>query len=203
METAMGKHATTRVVLSDGSKGAVETWQPDGGDGAHAMVRLDDGARLRVPADALQARADGEYFLPLGRAQLDGGPAVIPVVVEELSVGKRVIDTGVVRLRKVVHEREEVVDTPLLRETVHVERVPVNRFVEGPLGPREEGGVLIVPVLEEVLVVEKRLMLREELRITRRRDPMPSTPQRVTLRREEVVVERAGAAEPPGGSDAE
>ncbi len=172
----MGKRAATRVVSSDGSQGAVESWQPDGGDGAHAMVRLDDGARLRVPADALQTRADGLYFPPLDRARLGGGPAVIPVVVEELSVGTRVVDTGVVRLRKVVHEREEVVDPPLLRETVHVERVPVNRFVEGPLSPREEGGVLIVPVLEEVLVVEKRLVLREELRITRRREPMPSAP---------------------------
>lgn len=36
--------------------------------------------------------------------------------------------------------------------------------------------MLIVPVLEEVLVVEKRLVLREELRITRRREPMPSAP---------------------------
>lgn len=199
----MGKHAATRVVLSDGSKGAVETWQPDSGDGAHAMVRLDDGARLRVPADALQARAEGEYFLPLGRAQLDGGPTVVPVVVEELSVGTRVVDTGVVRLRKVVHEREEVVDAPLLRETVHVERVPVNRFVDGPVGPREEDGVTIIPVLEEVLVVEKRLVLREEIRVTRRREPMPSAPQRVTLRREEVVVEREGPKEPPERSDAE
>lgn len=199
----MGKHAATRVVLSDGSKGAIETWQPDSGDGAHAMVRLDDGARLRVPADALQARAAGEYFLPHARAQLDGGPVVVPVVVEELSVGTRVVDTGVVRLRKVVHERVEVVDTALLRETVHVERVAVNRFVEGPVAPREEDGVWIIPVLEEVLVVEKRLVLREELRVTRRREPMPPAPQRVTLRREEVVVEREGAPVPPDDGELE
>jgi stress response protein YsnF len=36
------------------------------------------------------------------------------------------------------------------------------------VGKREEDGVLIVPVLEEQLVVTTRLVLKEELRITRK-----------------------------------
>ena len=48
---------------------------------------------------------------------------------------------------------------------------------------------MIVPILEEVLVVEKRLMLKEELHI-RRRQVEESQPQRIVLRTEEATVER-------------
>ena len=55
----------------------------------------------------------------------------VPVVAEELVVGKRTVETGRVRLTKKVREREETVDEPLLREDVTVERVLVNRPWEG------------------------------------------------------------------------
>jgi stress response protein YsnF len=55
--------------------------------------------------------------------------------------------------------------------------------------PREEDGVTVIPVYEEVLVVEKRLVLREEVRLTTRREPVPG-PDRVTLRRQRVEVDR-------------
>jgi stress response protein YsnF len=44
-------------------------------------------------------------------------------------------------------------------------------------------------VLEEVLVVETRLLVTEEVRITRRRTET-HMPERVTLRREDVTIER-------------
>jgi uncharacterized protein (TIGR02271 family) len=84
---------------------------------------------------------------------------------------------------------EEVVDEPLLREEVEVERVSVNRVVEEPSGIRYEGDRTIIPLYEEVLVVEKRLMLTEELHVTKRQVETRD-PQRVSLRREEAVVER-------------
>jgi len=88
-----------------------------------------------------------------------------------------------------VHQHEEVVDEPLLREEVEVERVAINRAVDGPVAVRHEGDVMIVPILEEVLVLEKRLMLKEELHI-RRRQVKESQPQRIVLRTEEATVER-------------
>jgi uncharacterized protein (TIGR02271 family) len=112
----------------------------------------------------------------------------IPVLQEELEVGKRKVETGVTRVQKTVHEREEVIDQPLVKEEVQVERVPINRYVEGPVPVREEDGVTIVPLLEEVLVVEKKLMLKEELRITKRTKTVRD-PQRVILRSEEALVE--------------
>jgi uncharacterized protein (TIGR02271 family) len=112
----------------------------------------------------------------------------IPVLQEELEVGKRKVETGVTRVKKTVHEREEVIDEPLVKEEVQVERVPINRYVEGPVPVREEDGVTIVPLLEEVLVVEKKLLLKEELRITKRTKTVRD-PQRVILRSEEALVE--------------
>jgi stress response protein YsnF len=88
-----------------------------------------------------------------------------------------------------VQTREVLVDEPLLREEVAVERVPVNRVVEGPIPVRSEGDTMIVSVLEEVLVVETRLILKEEVHITTRRTET-HTPERVTLRREDVTIER-------------
>ena len=115
---------------------------------------------------------------------------------EELEVGKRTVETGRVQISKRVHEREEVVDVPLLREEVEIQRVAVNRVVEGPVAIRQEGDTTIVPVVEEVLVVEKRLMLKEELRITKRRVE-EHRPQRVTLRSEDATVERHAPQDRP------
>jgi uncharacterized protein (TIGR02271 family) len=114
---------------------------------------------------------------------------VIPVIEETLDVQKRQVETGGVRIIKVVHEREEVVNVPRVREEVTVERVTLNRLVDTPVSMRQEGDTLIIPLLEEVVVMEKRLMVKEELRITTRRIEEQAS-QQVTLRREEVVVER-------------
>jgi uncharacterized protein (TIGR02271 family) len=95
---------------------------------------------------------------------------------------------------------EEFVDEPLLEEEVEVERVAINRIVDGPLPVRYEGDTMIVPLLEEVLVVEKRLVLKEELRITKRQHKTRK-PQRVTLRSEEVRVEHLDSSEQQRGKD--
>jgi uncharacterized protein (TIGR02271 family) len=128
--------------------------------------------------------------------------ARIPVVQEELAVGTRPIDLGEVRVRKIVRSRDEVVDPPLLQERVRVERVPMNRPVDGPIPAREEDGAIVLSVVEEVIEVRKSYILREEVRIRRERAEV-HRPRTVNLKREEVVVERTGAAPreaPPGRS---
>ena len=115
---------------------------------------------------------------------------VVPIIEETAQIEKRMRETGVVRVRKIVREHEERIETPLLRETAEVTRVPVNRVVEGAAPTaREEGDTQIIPVLEEVLFVEKRLMLIEEIHIRRVRANETQT-QTVTLRRDEAVIER-------------
>ena len=125
----------------------------------------------------------------------------IPVVEERAVVLKRRKVTGAVRVRTVVHEDEEVIDEPLRTEEVEVERVPVDRWVEAPVPVRQEGDTTIVSLHEEVVVVEKRLRVAEEVRITKRRTAHRAS-ERVTVRREEAFVERLdGAARGEGDPD--
>lgn len=204
------------VFDAEGARAALEgPAEGEGGDG-RARVRLDDGLRLLLPTGELVRREDGALLFSGSFEELasaarvrewkEGGPrvqteaAVVPVVEEELRVGKRVVETGRVRVTKNVSEREELLDEPLVREEYDVERVPVNIYVDEPVGPRHEGDTLIVPVLEEVLVVEKRLLVREELRITRRQTEGRET-RRVTLLSEEISVERTGPQGVPDEAD--
>jgi uncharacterized protein (TIGR02271 family) len=112
------------------------------------------------------------------------------VVAEQLSVEKRVREVGQVAVHVEPHVEQQVLDVPLLEDSVEVKRVAVNRFIEEPVPVREEGDVTIVPVFEEVLVVEKRLMLKEEIHLIRRK---VATHQRKTfsVRKEEAHVLRA------------
>ena len=167
-------------------------------DPAHVRIQLESGEQCLVPAAVVLPQQDGSLYVPLRRAELVPAPcenhpetqhAVVPVLGEELDVQKRVVETGTVRLTKQVHEREAHVDEPLYREEVEVTRVPIQRVVDAPLPVREEHDTLIVPVVEEVLVVEKRLMLKEEIHMRTHRVETRQ-PQQVTLRREEVGVER-------------
>jgi uncharacterized protein (TIGR02271 family) len=119
-------------------------------------------------------------------------PEVLPLVEEELRIEKRSLVTGKVRVRSVVDEVQEVARATLEGEQVEVIRVPVEREVaERPL-VRQEGDVTIVPLLEEILVVEKKLVLREELHI-RRLITREDVEVPVTLRRERGVAERVSA----------
>jgi len=138
----------------------------------------------------LTATQAGEH-----QSRVDVDEMVIPVAAERVVVGKRLVETGGVRITKTVSEREEAVDVPLLNDHVEVERVAVNRVLETAPEVRREGETLIVPILEEVLVVEKRLMLREELHIRMRREEVHQ-PQQVILRREDVQVERYAHSQP-------
>ena len=130
----------------------------------------------------------------------DRQPIVIPVIAETLEVRKRELERVGVRLTKTVSERTETVDVPLMEERTEVERVPVNRAVDAAPEVRYEGDTMIVPVMEEVLVTEKRLVLREELHIRKRKVEV-RTPHQVILRREHIAVEQPehGAGAGPKG----
>jgi stress response protein YsnF len=122
---------------------------------------------------------------------------VIPLVEETATVGRREVVTGRVRVRTVTDTIEELAHADVQRETVEVTRVPIDRMVETAPEIRTEGDVTIVPVVEEVLVVEKRLVLKEELHI-RRRVEHETVEVPVTLRKQRAVVERVDPDDPPG-----
>ena len=122
---------------------------------------------------------------------------VVPVVEEERSVGKRVVEGGGVRITRRVEEHEEIIRQALKRENVEVVRVPVNRVVNGAEPVRQEGDVIVVPMVEEVLVVTKQLVVREELHI-RKRVHEEVKPERVALRKQVVDVEKLQSSDTPG-----
>lgn len=124
--------------------------------------------------------------------QVPGQSLSIPVIEEQVQIGKQVIETGKVFISKKVHEEQTNIDVPLLHEEHDIERIPVNQYLNidaTPPAMRYEGDTVIIPVLREEVVVQKRLVLVEELRITKRQVQTSATEQ-VLLRREEVTVER-------------
>lgn len=113
----------------------------------------------------------------------------IPLVSEMAVVSTEAVETSRVRITTHVEERQEQVRAALRHDDVAVERVAIGRVVQVAPEVRMEGDVLIYPVVEEVLVVEKRLVLKEELRISRRVH-VEHVERDVTLRSEHADVRR-------------
>ncbi len=125
------------------------------------------------------------------------------MIAEEARVSKRQVETGSVRIRKLVDVIEEQVDVPLLHDQVQVEHVQVGRYLDEVAAPEYRGDTYVIPVMEEVLVVHKRLLLREEIHITTIREETPHQ-ESVTLQREEVTITRQqpDTHEQPGAESA-
>jgi uncharacterized protein (TIGR02271 family) len=105
---------------------------------------------------------------------------VLPLHAETLQVSKQRAKTRVQVSRTTV-SREQVVDELLQHERVMIECVPIGRIVDAVPPVRQEGDVTVFPVVEEIVVVERRLVLKEEVRIRRVKE---------TTRHEETVVLR-------------
>jgi uncharacterized protein (TIGR02271 family) len=117
---------------------------------------------------------------------------VLPVIEEEIAAGVKAVKTGSVRVDKHVEKRLRKVEGPLLHEDVEVRRVPVNRVVTEPPAVRRKGDTVIVPVVEEELVVTKRLVLKEEIHLIKRRTKDRFVKE-VEVNRERAEVHRLDA----------
>lgn len=115
---------------------------------------------------------------------------VIPVIEEQLQISKVWQETGRVQISKTVTEEAVDYNVPVNQEEVIMERKPINQYVEtAPAASRYEGDTLIIPVLKEVLVVEKKLMLVEELHIRKRHTEQTVSGTEI-LRKESVEINR-------------
>lgn len=183
-ERVVGDHGLQGIILGPSDAG------PD-----DVAIELDDGREISVPASNLTRRPDGAWYVrettrsePLS-ASGENGETIVPVLAEQLEIGVRKKPVSTVRVQKHVTEHDEAVAMPLEQERAEVKRVLINRPVDGPLPIRREGDTIIMPVVEEVPVVEKRLVLKEEIHVTRRRRT-EQYEDKVTLRREHVEVSR-------------
>ena len=114
----------------------------------------------------------------------------MPLLEERASVEKRTVATGKVRVVTHTETVEELVRAVLDGEEADVVTVELDQTVSGPAPRmRTEDGVTIIPVLEEVLVVEKRLVLKREIRI-RMRPTSDTIEIPVKLRKQQAKVER-------------
>jgi uncharacterized protein (TIGR02271 family) len=120
---------------------------------------------------------------------------VIPIIEEEASISKRAVTTGRVRVETRTEFVEEMLRAELTSDEVEVERIPVDREIDRMPDVRSEGDTTIVPVVEERLVVERRLFLKEELHV-RRRAATETVEVPVTLRKQRVEVVRSPSGDP-------
>ena len=112
----------------------------------------------------------------------------IPVVHEKVRVGKKIVESGKVYIHKKVREELEDVSVPVAHEEIEIERVAVNKYVDAAPPVRNDGNITIIPVIKEVLVIEKKLLLVEEVHITKH--VVEETEEHtIPLRKEELEVE--------------
>ncbi len=137
-----------------------------------------------------------------GELKPDAKPLVVPLYAEEVDVSRRKVERAVVRIATVTHAHEQQIEEELTHERVEIVRVPIGRTVEAVPPTREEGDTTILAVVEEVLVVERRLVLKEEVRIRRVRTKEPHT-ETVVLRKQEAVVTRTDAGARSAADSAE
>ena len=120
---------------------------------------------------------------------------------EELRAGVREREAGRVNVKKSVRTEREVVRVPRRREEVDIERVPVegesreaSTATEADIGEDE----VVLQVFEEEVIVSKRVVLKEEIRL-RKRVTWDEETVEVDLRKEEVEVDDQSGRDGPQG----
>lgn len=156
--------------------------------------------RREAPAGSREWRPEAEAVggERLASERLGAEEIVVPVLAERLRINKRRLVERV-RVATRTREREHLVDEEVLRERVEVERVPIGRVVEAVPAVREEGDTTVLPVVVEEVVVQRRLVLKEEIRIRRLRATERHR-ETVVLREQDAVITRDPVGEAAGGS---
>lgn len=161
------------------------------------QLHLSNGDTLTLPTELLlekvkrsarpeQVLSDPSRFDP--SQFLD--QQVVPIVEERLDVAKRVVATGAIQIVRSSEEYSETVDTPLTTITFEVTRQVIDRLVSERPVPREEGETTIYSIVEERVVLATELILKEEVRVTRR-ETVTNDRQVITLHRDHIDVKRS------------
>ena len=151
-------------------------------------LQFPNGRILRLPTAMLQEELPSEASDTSPSAEANG-LTVVPLIEEQLQIGKRTVPTARVRLEKNVDTYDVRLDEALAIGTVRVDRVPFGHVVDTAPLTRQEGNTTIYPILEERLVLTKELVLVEEVHVTNEVAERRDT-QVVTLRRERLDVSR-------------
>jgi stress response protein YsnF len=114
---------------------------------------------------------------------------VIPVYAEEVSIERRKVAGDTIRVTIRTDTTEQVVGVHSTHTRVEIERTPVGKPIDSVPPVRTEADTIIIPVVEEVIVVERRLVLKEEIRLRRVETAEPHR-ESVRLREQHAIIER-------------
>ncbi len=138
---------------------------------------------------AVDVNERAQQFGSTGRmGTSDASSASVPVIEEQLQVGKREVETGGVRVRSRIIERPVEESLRLRVEHVHVERIPVNRVVTDADVNAFQERTIEVTEQAEVPVVNKAARVVEEISLEKEVEEREET-IRDTVRSTDVEVE--------------
>jgi len=166
---------------------------------SQAEIEGEDNVEARQNQATSQVETDfAEFIEP---EYVGSNEIVIPLLEEELSIAKRIAQTGRIEINRTTHGRSKLVEALLEREQVEIERTAIGSLVDAMPEVREEGDdIIIVPVVEEVLVTRRQLILKEEVHVRRLRDEVQHR-EFVSMREQEAVVARLPPEEASKGYD--
>ncbi len=169
-------------VYGDGIKGVLIGPARFLDESKERLVRLEDGTELRVPSNALEPQPDGSFYLrsrqDSAQPQVNAPLAAASNLQPQITVAERPLE-AVAPASPAAPVQPESADAVMFRHGYSVRKVAVDRVLDEPVGPRQEGDTMIYPVMEEVLVVQKKLILREEIHVTPERSPIE--PRRIEM----------------------
>lgn len=113
----------------------------------------------------------------------------LPLYVEKIAVTRKRVETALVRATRTTHSHEKLIEEELTHERVEVTRVAIGRVVDTVPPVREDGDTTILPVVEEIVVVERRLILKEEVHVRRVRTSQKHV-ETVIVREQEADISR-------------
>ncbi len=185
------------VVDTNGVVAKIRDFVVDDTHTAAVTVELPGGAQIALPSELLHTTPDGGYSIETSWEVLGYADGLsLPVIAEHVEVRRRPVVRERLQVRRKVATETKTVETPLLREHIVVERARRDEIVERVPEPRRVGDTLIIPIVEEEVVVTKRLRVREELRIRVIRETRIDR-QNVTLRRHDLDVDHTDQGEEP------
>ena len=114
---------------------------------------------------------------------------IIRVHQEALHISKEVVEKRKIQIHKNVHTETVTHDIPLLNETIKIEHIDFNKEITEIPKVRVEGNVTIIPVIEEVAMVTKKLMLVKEVYLTKEQHKKVEHIEN-KLRKETVTIDK-------------
>jgi stress response protein YsnF len=166
------------------------------GDALEKLVTVKARVMSDVMTEGAQLPFEMSQFPEGASSVTEGCEETLQLHAEEAVVGTRLLQGETVRVATVTHVREHVVEVPVAHEIIEVEHVPIGKVVEVAPAIRHEGDVTILPVMEEVevVVIHRRLILKEEIHV-RRRQVTETHRETISLRTQTAVVTRFVADE--------